>query len=218
MDAATSWGTQSNLQLLHRRWSICVPFSVSCIIIPLLLHFGILDLDCSQPLYLRTRKKKRVKRARSKQGWEVEYTSNENILFFFHSPPPTQSSLDRIYKIRENRGLWTVCVRSRERAKKLWPRSWKAFSNPRSQFFTIRTDRAKPFIWKLLCFAWNWTRSWKTFPYEWFRAKTCFDTEANTNRPFPCSRVLLFQNESKYLSYENEFCLQFHFHVNQSFS
>ena len=34
-----------------------------------------------------------------------------------------------------------------------------------------------------------------------------------SNRPFPSSLVTLFQNESKS---ENEFCMQFHFHANQS--
>ena len=33
------------------------------------------------------------------------------------------------------------------------------------------------------------------------------------NRPFPSSLVPLFQNESKC---ENEFCMQFHFHSNQT--
>ena len=33
------------------------------------------------------------------------------------------------------------------------------------------------------------------------------------NRPFPSSLLPLFQNESKS---ENEFCMQFHFHANQS--
>ena len=41
---------------------------------------------------------------------------------------------------------------------------------------------------------------------------------SGSNRPLPCSLVPLFQNESKCenLSYENEFCMQFHFHANQS--
>ena len=34
-----------------------------------------------------------------------------------------------------------------------------------------------------------------------------------SNRPFPSSLVPLFQNESKC---ETEFCMQFHFHANQS--
>ena len=37
--------------------------------------------------------------------------------------------------------------------------------------------------------------------------------QLQTNRPFPSSLAPLFQNESKC---ENEFCMQFHFHTNQS--
>ena len=36
------------------------------------------------------------------------------------------------------------------------------------------------------------------------------------NRPFPSAPVPLFQNESKCETYENEFCMPFHFHGNQS--
>ena len=43
--------------------------------------------------------------------------------------------------------------------------------------------------------------------------KSWVSRSIDTNRPFPSFLVPLFQNESKC---ENEFCMQFHFHANQS--
>ena len=63
---------------------------------------------------------------------------------------------------------------------------------------------------KLLCFA----NSSSLYPIHTSFIKVSGRASANgTNRPSPSSLVPLFENESKC---ENEFCLQFHFHANQS--
>ena len=46
-----------------------------------------------------------------------------------------------------------------------------------------------------------------------FEKKKFFCTILTEVRPFPSFLALLFQNESQS---ENEFCMQFHFHANQS--
>lgn len=39
----------------------------------------------------------------------------------------------------------------------------------------------KAFIWKWVRFTWKWTCKANTFPYEWSRPKTSFDTDAKGN-------------------------------------
>ena len=70
-------------------------------ILKALLFEGVFELDCSQPVYnLRTRKKKRAKRVRSRPGWGfVSEASKRNIIFllFFSVPTsyPVKSSVLR---------------------------------------------------------------------------------------------------------------------------
>ena len=111
-----------------------------------------LDLDCSQPLF--TDMNEKASEASAKHAEVGRGVCEEEKIFFFPVPTPNlvKSSVLRWYpvlsrfypRVHRLSGFGSVrivknCDQGLENAALgLWPQA--AFSRPRSQFFTIRTD------------------------------------------------------------------------------